>query len=391
MTIKKKKILHTMTRWVKGSGVDHNLLINLKEQVKHYEVHLAVGSTIEHNDFHQIEGLTVHRCPYLTPTIKLAHDLLSVLWFYKLIRSHSFEIVHTHETKASLITRIAAWAAKSPHIVYGLHGVTFNDPLSVFRRHLYLWIERLTIWMNHVIVPVGKEVIQIYHNHSVAKKIPYQVIYSGIDTKYYKDIFENKSTFRREIRTQLNLDPQDFVFINIGRFSSSKNQKDCIYAFKEGLKQATNFKIIFLGNGPQLEPCRILSKDLGLSKNVLFYGHTDQVSQFLAAADVLVMTSLREGLPRVAVEASLMGVPTIAYPVEGIAEVIENESQGIVIASRCVSLLREKMLFLASNPKQASQMGLTAQGKVIKQWDANKMVSDTLHLYQELLGGVNCV
>jgi len=157
-------------------------------------------------------------------TLSPIKDLKSLWWFYKLIKREKYDIVHTHETKASLLSRVAAWMAGCPYIIYGLHGVTFNDPLSKLRRNIYIWIEKLTIWMCHYIVSVSQDNITIYHENGIGKKLPYKVAYSGIDTQHFTNN-EPTEAGKKDLRKSIGIQPDDFVIINIGRFSFSKAQR----------------------------------------------------------------------------------------------------------------------------------------------------------------------
>ena len=115
------------------------------------------------------------------------------------------------------------------HIIYGLHGVVFNDPGSRIKRQFYIALEKMTIWACDLIIAVGRDTIRHYHRENIGRNIPHQIVYSGIDVTEFERRLDNvkKDAFRREIGI-----PDDApVLVNIGRFSSAKAQHYTIEAF----------------------------------------------------------------------------------------------------------------------------------------------------------------
>ncbi len=147
----KPKILHTMTWLAPGGGVDNNVYLAISGLREEFDFHFAVGGQIHKNDFEKIKGLKIYVCKDLVRQINPLKDLKALYYFWKLIRKEKYDIVHTHETKASFISRIAAHAAGCKYIIYGLHGVTFNDPHSRIRGFIYTFLNLLMYHMTHYV------------------------------------------------------------------------------------------------------------------------------------------------------------------------------------------------------------------------------------------------
>ena len=182
---KKKKILHTMTWLAPGGGVDNNVFLTINHLQDKFDFHLVTGGEIHHNPFEKIPNMKIFVCPYLKRSISPINDFLALLYFIKLIKHEKYDIIHTHETKSSLIGRIAAFFAGTKYIIYGLHGVAFNDPMLSLKRKIYIYIEKFTLWMVTKIISVSKDCIIQYHKAKIGVKIPYEIIYSGIDTSKF--------------------------------------------------------------------------------------------------------------------------------------------------------------------------------------------------------------
>lgn len=383
---KKLKVLQTMTWLAPGGGADIHVylsLLGLKEKNK-YDLHFTVGEEIYHNPFEEIEGLKIHYCKDMVRPVSFKHDFRALWYYYKLIKREKFDIVHTHETKASVITRVAAWLAGCPIIIYGLHGVVFNDPLSWLRRNFYIWLERSTIWMSDFILSVSQSSIDEYHKAGIAREMPYQITYSGIDTDHFIQNSTLSPETRRQRRAELGISPEDTVLINVGRFSYSKAQRYTIEAFAQLKKRFDNLKLVFVGQGELEEACKAQAKELGIQEDVIFYGFTNDVPGVLSLADINVLTSLREGLPRVVVEASLCGLPTVSFQVEGIQEILMRGHAGKIVPQYDVPALVEALSELIADPELQQTYAERARAHARKNWDYRKMVADIDELYDRL-------
>jgi len=279
-----------MTWLAPGGGVDNEVYLAIKHLIKDFDIELAVGNDIQHNNFENIEGLKIHIIKNMGRKIHPIKDVLALLEMYRLIKINKYDIVHTHETKASLLGRIAAWLARTKTIIYGLHGVTFNDPHSKFKRSFYIWLERLTIGCAHLIISVGKDTIAQYHQNNIGKNIPYKIVYSGIDTEKFAKSIYSKEEFLLK-RKELRIEAEDVVLINVGRFSIAKAQKYTIETFTKLKQQHQNIKLLLVGEGDEKQNCMDLCEKLGVKDDVIFYGFTNNVPSVLQLANIFVLTS----------------------------------------------------------------------------------------------------
>ncbi len=375
----KLKILHTMTWLAPGGGADTNVYLTIKELADEFEMHLATGGEIHHNPFTEIEGVKIYVCNDLIRPISLWKDFKSLLYFIKLIRKEKYDIVHTHEAKAGLITRLAAFFGGCQYIIYGLHGVTFNDPMSRLRYNVLVMVEKFTVWMVDLIVSVSQDCIDEYHKKKIALKIPVKLIYSGIDINRF--VNPPSSTTLQELKEQLGIGSCDKILINIGRFSISKNQIQTLQALKDVIIEHPDTKCIFVGEGAELDNCKDYVNKHGMQKNVVFRGFTREIGELLHLADLLVITSLREGLPRVVVEASLCKVATVGFEVEGIREVLTDEESGFVVPSGDVKKLTSRIIDMLDNEDLRSKFAQKSFEYTKSRWDHHFMVDELRQIY----------
>ena len=379
---KKKKILHTTTRLVLGGGVEKNIYYTVTNLAGEFEFHLSCGAEFNDDLFCHRPEIKIIICPYLVNTIHPLKDLQALWFYYRLIKKEKYDIVHTHETKASFITKLAAWLARCPYVIYGLHGVTFNDPMSSIKRKFYILLEKLTINCADLVVAVGKDTVDEYRKENIGGKLSFEIVRSGIDVNNYLRQALQTAEEKLKFRQSLGFDKDDIVFVTVGRFSYSKAQRYAIEALAALQKKYTNLKFLLIGEGELLDECKALAKSLQMNESsIRFLGYQKDIPTFLSVSDIFIFTSLREGLPRVIVEASLLQVPVITFEVEGATEVLENEKSGFIVQQANREALINKAEQLILQPELRALFGKRAQQHVMQYWDMHLMAKQLQIIY----------
>ena len=382
MASAKKKILHTTTRLVLGGGVEKNIYYTIAGLKDEFEFHLSCGADFKDDLFTHLPEVKIIICPDLINKISFIKDIKALWFYYKLIKKEKYDIVHTHETKASFITKLAAWLAGCPYVIYGLHGVTFNDPMSSLKRKFYILLEKLTIRCADLIISVGYNTIDAYHKENIGKKIPYEIVRSGIDIDNYLQQAIVGDVEKKQFRQSIGIKEDDFVFINVGRFSFSKAQRFTIEAFARLQKKFPNLKLLLIGEGELLNACKKLSEELNLlPESIVFLGYQQDVAKFLSISNLFMFTSLREGLPRVIVEASLLQLPVVTFEVEGATEVLEHEKTGFIVEQGNIDSLEYYAEQLILHPDLRIRFGKLARNHVIENWDMRLMATQLREIY----------
>jgi len=374
------KILHTMTWLAPGGGADLNVFLTIRDLNPEFEFHLAVGQEIHENPFQDIPGLKIHICPWLDRPIRPLRDLAAFFWFWRLIQREKFDVVHTHESKAGIISRVAARLAGCPRVIFGLHGVPFNDPTSRLGQLLFLAAEGLTMWAADQVVSVSREALGHYHAQNLARDLPHQVVYSGVELDRF--VNADSKRLRAEARDEFGIPADATALLNVGRFSVAKAQRYTIEAFARLREDHPDLKLVLVGEGTELENCKALCRKLNVEDDVIFAGYQADVVKMYALADVNVLTSLIEGLPRVVVEASLCKLPTACFDVPGVKEVIQDGVSGDVVASEDLDGLTKRIAGLLGSPDNRKVKGRRAFERASVSWDHRRMVEDLRGIYE---------
>lgn len=150
-----------------------------------------------------------------------------------------------------------------------------------------------------------------------------RVIPNGVDARRF---LPPSPAGRAAARQRFGLDPSAQVVVYLGALSPEKNVPSAIAAIGE-LPAA---RLLVVGDGPVRADLERLATRAAPGR-VLFAGSIDDPASALAAADVVVLPSLTEGMPAVAIEAGLMGVPVVATDVGAVGEVVRNGDTGFVV------------------------------------------------------------
>jgi glycosyltransferase involved in cell wall biosynthesis len=126
-------------------------------------------------------------------------------------------------------------------------------------------------------------------------------------------------------------------------------------------------------------------EELNLQKHVSFVGFRSSVTPFYHLAELIVLPSLYEGMPLVAIEAGAAGCAMVATSVDGILEVVVNGETGLLVEPNSPSALAEGILRLLGNPEEAVRMGRSARARMESLFDQERQVTDTAQLYRKCL------
>lgn len=313
--------------------------------------------------------------------ISLLSDALAIVRLYIYLRTHRFDVVHVQTAKAGMIGRIAAWFARVPVVVYTAHAFPFHEYLSPWRIHFYALLERMASRLCHVIVVDSECVKARGLEYRVSAPDHIRVIPMGIDT----DRFDPRKYEGRRgmIRLELGLDPSVPVVGAVARLVPDKGLDCLLRAVSLLVQRYPDLQCVLIGNGPILEELRGLSRTLGLENHVFFAGHRTDVPQVLAAMDIFMLPTLREGFGVVFVEAMSMEVPVVASRISPITEIVVDERTGLLAEAGNAEAFAEAADSLLGDPERRRLMGGGGRRHVIERFNQHAMCQVHERLFGE--------
>ena len=213
-----------------------------------------------------------------------------------------------------------------------------------------------------------------HYFHVPEHKLP--VIYSGVDTQaYHPDLKRH----RAEIRARHGIPADAMLFLFVGSGFERKGMAALLQAMAA---QEANTYLLVLGRDRNIGRFQARAASLGLGQRVLFLGATAEVPPYYGAADALVLPTLYDPFPNVALEAMASGLPVITSLKSGVAELIVNGRNGYVCDALDVPALTTQLR--AVTPASAKTMGASAR-LLAESFTLDNMSRDMLELYSHLL------
>jgi glycosyltransferase involved in cell wall biosynthesis len=179
-------------------------------------------------------------------------------------------------------------------------------------------------------------------------------------------------------RARLGLDPGAFVVGGIGRLDEQKGWDVLCAAAPEIVAGCPRAQFLVIGDGAQREALRRLPG----AEHVRFAGALPGASTLLGAFDVLAMPSRYEGLPLVAIEAMLAGVPIVATAAGGVAEAVGDA--GTLVAVDDAPALARALLALAHDPDARGRLADAGRRRAQEHFSARRMAEETAAIYAQL-------
>lgn len=386
----KATVVQVITQLELGGAQEIAMLFCRHLATRGFDVHLVAGrGGLLDEEAKQLAGVSFHYDDSLARELHPLRDLASWRSLATLLRGLRLQsglpmIVHTHSSKAGILGRWAAYAAGAEIRVHSIHGFAFHSFQPWWEHTLYRLAEQATSSVTHAFCPVSEANRRTAIEYGLLRRgQPAVVLPVAIEAQAYEPSAED----RRRVREELAID--DDVPL-VGMLACLKPQKAPVDFVRlasrvHGAWPRAHF--FLAGDGelrPQME--EEISR-LGLGQTCHLLGWRRDARALLGALDVLVLTSLWEGLPRVVLEAMVAGKPIVATCVDGTPEAVEDGANGFLVEPHDVDGLAERVGRLIADPALARRMGERGRAR-IADFSAPRVLEKLEVLYDELLAAL---
>lgn len=382
------RIAHIITRLILG-GAQENTLLTCEDLLREYgdEVLLITGpplgpegSLLERARRNQVP---VELVPDLRRAIHPWHDVRSYLALRRILRRFRPEVVHTHSGKAGLLGRQAAWSLQVPVVVHGVHGAPFHPYQSAAARAFFRACERYAARRCHAFISVSDAMTELMVSAGVAPRERFTTIYSGMEV----EPFLHAAVHRDRVRAELGYGPEHVVVGKVARLFHLKGHADVIRAAQHVVAVCPEVRFLFVGDGVLRADLQRQIARLGLSGQFQFTGLVppERIPELLAATDLVVHASLREGLARVLPQALLAGRPVVSYDIDGAREVVLHGETGLLAAPQDVAGLAKAIVSLVHDAALRARLGAAGPPRLAEVFRHQYMTARIRELYQRLL------
>ena len=357
----------------------HNMLVRMPGDFDVY----VVGSEVSKNKdiYPSVTFVDIN----INRKINIFADALALFKLARFFLIYKPDIVHSIMPKAGLLSALAGFICRVPLRVHTFTGQSWVANVAI-SRHIYYWIDRLINLLNTVCLTDSfSQSIFLFNHRLMHNKKPLPVLskgsLAGVDVTRFN--LKNLANSSKQLRLELGLHSDNFVFTYIARKTRAKGALDILHAFSKLSDMYPDVRLLFVGPDEDGEVNELRNTDRHLFINVIDVGYVSNHEVYLAISDVLCLPSYREGFGSIVIEAAAMGIPTIGSRIPGIVDSVLDQETGILFPVGDVNELVNAMIFFINNREILQKMGLAAKVRVKQFFTADKLYFSLKQFYLE--------
>lgn len=315
-------------------------------------------------------------------------DLLAFVRLFLFLRREKPLIVHSHTPKAGILAMVASKCAGVPIRLHTVAGLPLMEAKG-FRRMFLENVEKLTYSCATKVYPNSKGLHDFIAMNNFTTPNKLQIICNGssngINTTHFCP--EEVTQLEKDsLKNKLGIQPEDFVFIFVGRLVRDKGINEVVRAFKKIATENPNVKLLLVGmKENDLDPLDLSTqKEIDANKNILFVGYKEDVRPYFGISNALVFPSYREGFPNVVLEAGAMGLPSIVTNINGCNEIIIDGENGIIIPVKNSDAIENAFLKIINDQDFFTHLQSNARVMITTRFEQEKKWAAILKEYKKV-------
>ena len=308
------------------------------------------------------------------PFRKVAGLMVGLVRLWGLLRRGKFDVVESFTYDSNLLALPLARLAGVPARIATHHGIIEGFPRLIERLHSGL----VNAGIASILVDVSRKVLEQAAAAGIRRE-HMTVIPNGIPPGGAGPA-DASST-----RAELGIGDDGVLVVSVGRLVYQKGHEYLVQAMQGIVKDFPETKAVIFGEGPLRQQLEAQVERLGIGGAVQLPGNRTDVDRFLRSADIFVLPSRWEGLPVALLEAMDNGLPVVATRVEGVEEVIQNETQGLLVPPEDARALAESLTKLVADTEFRRRVGRGAQMRMRQSYTTDIMCERYLSLMRNLL------
>jgi glycosyltransferase involved in cell wall biosynthesis len=302
-------------------------------------------------------------------------DWRVITQYLALCRRERVSIWHAHDYKSNALGLLLRrfWPMRLVTTVHGWVKYTRRTPL-------YYAIDRLCLPFYERVICVSGDL----HDRALACGVPADrclLVENAIDTDDYARRVDTGAAKRRE-----GFSPGRLVVGAVGRLSDEKGFDVLIRAAHQLVRAGHDLVVVIAGEGDAEPQLRALVAELGLGERVRLLGYRADTRSLYEALDVFVLSSNREGLPNVVLEALAVEVPVVATRIAGVPRLIRDGENGTLVEPGSVENLAQALAGLLSDTATRSRHAAAGRRTVVERYSFTTRMQTIRAVYDGLLG-----
>lgn len=309
---------------------------------------------------------------------RMTYDPFLIPQALKIVNKYKLNILESHGYKSHLVCMSIKRMTGIPWIAF-FHGWTSLN----FKIKCYNILENVLLGCADRIVPVSQGMIKKLNLRLIDKQ-KIRTIYNAVDPSELSADADDEN-----IREKYGIKVDDQLAAVVGRFSPEKGHIYLVNALPKIHHKFPNLKVMFIGEGNEEESLKKIINEMGLNQNIIFTGYQEDLGAFYKEIDLLILPSLSEGMPNVALEAMLYSKPVVATRVGGVPEVVMDGVTGKVVDPYNSEQLANAVTGLLENSDDLLAFGMAGRQRVIDHFCPVQRVKNIAALYEDVLSMKN--
>jgi glycosyltransferase involved in cell wall biosynthesis/ribosomal protein S18 acetylase RimI-like enzyme len=305
-----------------------------------------------------------------------------------ILRAERPDVLHCHNPKPGVLGRMAGRAVGVPVVLNTVHGF-YAAPDDAARRRVPVMVaERLAARWSSFELYQSEEDLAWARELKIARPGRSRRLGNGVDLARF-DPDGVPASRRDAIRAELGIAPDDVLVGTVGRMVVEKGYREYFDAAARVRAVRPDVRFVVVGEPDAEKQDAIGSEEIArASRDVIMAGWRADVVDLLAAIDVFVLASWREGLPRAAIEAAAMGRALILTDIRGCREVAGADA-GLLVEPRNAAAIADAVLALSADPARREALGRAARARAIDRFDERRVMDTVAAVSRTLAGGVD--
>jgi glycosyltransferase involved in cell wall biosynthesis len=384
------RVLHVITRLIVGGAQENTLLTAIgQHRTPGFRVTLLAGidDGPEGNlhDEARAAGVDLQLMRELVRPIAPLRDTITLAKLTALCRRGRYDIVHTHSSKAGILGRLAARVAGVPIVVHTLHSLVFGEHATRFQNGLFIVLKRTVAPLTHRFISVCDATRRGALAKGIGSPERHCVIYSGFPIEPFLRIREELSV--AEAKRRAGLDPGHLVVGKVARISQQKGHDHFVEAARLIAAAEPRARFLLVGDGNQRQVIENRIDQLGLRERFVLAGLVppEVVPALMQAVDVVVHTSVREGLARVIPQAAAVGKPVVGFALDGTPEAIQDGVSGFCARPYDAADVAARVMEILPDEERRHRMGEAGRAFAAANFPVQVMVDRINAVYLDLV------
>ncbi len=325
-------------------------------------------------------GIRVESIPFARRMVAIRQHIQSYKMLCKLLQNERFDIVHVHTPIAAALGRLAAWRMHVPKVVYTAHGFYFHEQMPMPKWLFFVVLEWLLGRITDVLFTQAEEDAVTARRFRLCRGGVIEAIKNGVDPARFFPSADLKTRLVKRKEHNNSLD--DCIIVIVGRLVAEKGYIELFVAMRE-------VEAVLWVVGERLSSdhaagidhhIREIQSDPKLANKIRFLGQRTDVPELLRAADIFVLPSHREGMPRSILEAMMSRLPVVATNIRGSREEVIDRQTGFLVTPRAPQELARALKALTDDQHLRLQMGETGRKRALEYFDERRVISRQIEL-----------